>query len=804
MLSNIVKSAEKLIFKGISLEDSLSVLVVDYGLHDSDIIFIEVKHDSEWVFELDYDNPKYFGPRVVPTESSAEYQHAYNRYWEILNHRSFSTVDSKVFPLPEYSRILQCLQQREAKSEKITESAVAAIEEAVKDENAAIVEEKDQPMQINVIAPNIEEPEILPAAVAEPVVAIQNAVVAQPEVNPEMNGASEANATNETSDGIESNKDLEVHMLSGQVKEEPTGEDCIVQEPIQDILDTKVKLCIANIQLPDSKTATTVRIVCPQKKSTKKSSQSRHDSPIPTVKLHLDNAIKASPSRRSAGKSSGIQNIGNTCYLSSSIQCLKHTNSLLAYISNEDFEATISQTSAGEIIKALGKLLRTLAVGGNCVSPQQFKKTIDKHTDQFPLNKQCDAHEFLAFLIDKMHDETSQKETATIHSTFYGKFKSTIECAECFSASVSLEPFMCISLPIDGAADELNMLLQTKSRHLFYLSCKFDDEGISIGSLKAEIKQQFIVNDLDIYLLSNGNTLELLSDTKLLGSVIAMGNSWELYAIEKDPEELNPDSVLLKLDISKNSIPVLLSFPKSILSNPEEFRLSLKRLVAGPFVQDSELNSSQYNFTFGQQTTCTMASGLSFISMELRVSNRNSHFTDLTSKISHREILILRHTSEDDFGAIEGCLKSFTGKERLHGANQLKCSRCQKLTDAHKKLEYMQLPKVLIIHLKRFKVKCKKSRIKISKLVKFPTYLPLTIADSKTSQSYRLYSVINHVGEIESGHYTAYCRKQSEWELFDDNRVTTLDPTLLETANAYVLFYEQIVGGDSPTIDTHS
>ncbi|MDR3737315.1 MAG: hypothetical protein P4L10_17525 [Acidobacteriaceae bacterium] len=146
----------------------MDIVIADYGLADSDVLFVEVCHNDEWVFELDPRLPKYFGPRNGAeriTEAAS-----YHRYWEVLNQRPFATVESRTFPLPEYARILQCMQDRE--------NAIKA-----KVECEAMKTEEKTPV-----------PSVPTAATAT-------------ETN-EPNGTSEANATNETSDGMDPNKDL--------------------------------------------------------------------------------------------------------------------------------------------------------------------------------------------------------------------------------------------------------------------------------------------------------------------------------------------------------------------------------------------------------------------------------------------------------------------------------------------------------------------------------------------------------------------------------------------------------------------
>ena len=89
----------------------MDVIVSEYGLLENDILFIEQLHEDEWLFELDMNNPKYFDSRHH-IEASSEYPN-YQRYWENMNYRSFSTNSRNVPPYPEYSKITQCLVQIE-------------------------------------------------------------------------------------------------------------------------------------------------------------------------------------------------------------------------------------------------------------------------------------------------------------------------------------------------------------------------------------------------------------------------------------------------------------------------------------------------------------------------------------------------------------------------------------------------------------------------------------------------------------------------------------------------------------------
>ncbi|NXR92343.1 UBP8 hydrolase, partial [Hypocryptadius cinnamomeus] len=62
----------------------------------------------------------------------------------------------------------------------------------------------------------------------------------------------------------------------------------------------------------------------------------------------------------------------------------------------------------------------------------------------------------------------------------------------------------------------------------------------------------------------------------------------------------------------------------------------------------------------------------------------------------------------------------------------------------------------------------------------------------KTSlKRYNLFSVSNHYGGLDGGHYTAYCKNASKqrWFKFDDHEVSEISASSVKSSAAYILFY---------------
>ncbi|KAL1956215.1 hypothetical protein VTO42DRAFT_7562 [Malbranchea cinnamomea] len=141
---------------------------------------------------------------------------------------------------------------------------------------------------------------------------------------------------------------------------------------------------------------------------------------------------------------------------------------------------------------------------------------------------------------------------------------------------------------------------------------------------------------------------------------------------------------------------------------------------------------------------------------------------------------------------LDGCLASYTAEEQLSPTDYT-CSECG-AKGATKQLKLKKLPVILCMQLKRFDTSRAVSE-KVDTKVSFPlaiNMLPYTTrpwSRDKSDYDYDLLSVVVHLGDIDSGHYLAYCRQGEQWFKFNDDRVTLVDEIEVMGADAYLLFY---------------
>ncbi|KJE97465.1 ubiquitin specific peptidase 12 [Capsaspora owczarzaki ATCC 30864] len=175
------------------------------------------------------------------------------------------------------------------------------------------------------------------------------------------------------------------------------------------------------------------------------------------------------------------------------------------------------------------------------------------------------------------------------------------------------------------------------------------------------------------------------------------------------------------------------------------------------------------------------------------VSSKDESFLDLSIDIE-------QHSS------ITSCLRNFSATETLQSDQKYFCEQCCALQEAQKRMRVKKLPKVLALHLKRFKYIEELQRYrKLHHRVAFPLELRLFETSDEDSAFYDLVSIVVHVGSGPNrGHYIAIVKSHGYWLSFDDDYVdlveesnlqlyfgSTLDRNDQQSSECgYILFYE--------------
>ena len=180
----------------------------------------------------------------------------------------------------------------------------------------------------------------------------------------------------------------------------------------------------------------------------------------------------------------GGYNLGNTCFMNSSIACLSNCTELTYYFLKGDYLKDINEENTlgmkGELAKEWGKLLNQYWVKSTSTGdPSDFKSTIGQKAVRFRGYGQQDSNEFMSVFLDilnedlnkttkkqyielkeKSDDETDEqcakrfwdanlsRNDSIITDLFCGQFKSTITCPNCNFINITFDPFDTINLPL--------------------------------------------------------------------------------------------------------------------------------------------------------------------------------------------------------------------------------------------------------------------------------------------------------------------------------------------------------------------
>jgi ubiquitin C-terminal hydrolase len=149
--------------------------------------------------------------------------------------------------------------------------------------------------------------------------------------------------------------------------------------------------------------------------------------------------------------------------------------------------------------------------------------------------------------------------------------------------------------------------------------------------------------------------------------------------------------------------------------------------------------------------------------------------------------------------SITKALESFTEPEELSGYKD-EDHPYPEDTKFHKQVRFMKLPHNLIIVLKRFKFNMQTLKpYKIKTAVQFPTTLDMSpfYIGYDAPQKYELYSISNHKGGLDRGHYYSFVKNfDNNWILYNDQNFKevasdTMDRKNLFSNDAYILFYRR-------------
>ncbi|KAJ3920053.1 ubiquitin carboxyl-terminal hydrolase 4 [Lentinula edodes] len=192
---------------------------------------------------------------------------------------------------------------------------------------------------------------------------------------------------------------------------------------------------------------------------------------------------------------SGLKNMGNTCYMNAPIQCLSATVPFARFFTEVDLKTAINymnkMNSQGQLTKAFSRLVHDIWHGDMpYITPNDFRRTLCSLNAQYIGTSQHDSQEFLSFLLDGIHEDTNrimarkpitrtpeeeerlenlpqqiageyewqvwrQSNDSIIVDFFQGMFRNQLRCMKCEKTSTTYNAFSILSLPVPARSGKI-------------------------------------------------------------------------------------------------------------------------------------------------------------------------------------------------------------------------------------------------------------------------------------------------------------------------------------------------------------
>ncbi|KAF8393036.1 hypothetical protein HHK36_021277 [Tetracentron sinense] len=164
----------------------------------------------------------------------------------------------------------------------------------------------------------------------------------------------------------------------------------------------------------------------------------------------------------------GLENLGNTCFLNSVLQCLTYTEPFAAYLQSGKHQSSCHTAGFCAMCAIQKHVSRALQSTGRILAPKDLVSNLRCISRTFRNARQEDAHEYMVNLLESMHkcclpsgvpsESPSAYEKSLVHRIFGGRLRSQVKCMQCSYCSNTYDPFLDLSLEI-VKADSLHKAL---------------------------------------------------------------------------------------------------------------------------------------------------------------------------------------------------------------------------------------------------------------------------------------------------------------------------------------------------------
>jgi len=442
----------------------------------------------------------------------------------------------------------------------------------------------------------------------------------------------------------------------------------------------------------------------------------------------------------------GFQNLGDTCYMNATLQCLVHCPPLIGLFTSAEFE--MDPYGKAPLIQSFTKLMREVWYSKrNALAPRDILSDVMKLNEMFQGFQQQDAQELLLTVLGNLDD------------------------------------MMQRVLPLPPTKKDLEIIAKIEEQER-----KKAEEMRTL-----QLGETVVIQGLQEqkYNGSTGKIVAVINEKGRYGVKLnVIGKSLLIKAenlCRQEPEESksseNPEKKKEKLSRPPKRkafrSPITDIFSGRLQNETKCLECGHVSKVLNPF-QDLSVpipNSDMVEQAVEERKLAPPPRPGLFSSLLTAVGITNSQIT------------------------LDMCLHSFCTSEELIESERYHCEKCKKKVEAKKMLSIALLPDVLILHIKRFNYHAgfwggskKTTLVEFDATLDMRSYLHPDFLDDPQNKvsEYELYGLVRHSGSLGGGHYIAFCRKPDDrerWWCFDDRSVYEVPLSKVLQKEAYLLFY---------------
>ena len=275
----------------------------------------------------------------------------------------------------------------------------------------------------------------------------------------------------------------------------------------------------------------------------------------------------------------GLENIGATCYMNATIQCLCHVYNLKKYFLNRQimYQSTYNKNCplTLDFFELVNSLWKDSYKGKSYYTPRNFKNRISQMNPLFQGIAANDSKDLIIFLYETMHSEINNpdyqnnhaqnvynnnelrtfrnnyysKNSSIFSKTFYFEQQSELKCLNCSFNKLSYTIYNIIIFPLEKVHEYMTKKYYPQG----FESVKLEDcfENYQQDEILSGSNQIYCNNCRQMANASNGNKLYTLPEVMTI--ILNRGKGLEFDVNFEYPLQLNVNKYVLDKNCTNNN-----------------------------------------------------------------------------------------------------------------------------------------------------------------------------------------------------------------------------------------------------------